>query len=203
LVKAGSTSIFSGTNVTVGAASQTALSFLRLYFDQSKQRVYPFLTAIMDVNKGVVRGITWDDACVFCGGLKDACEENTYNYNGVAQDRKSARQKTKSCYYSVQDCDKQLTTNSSSTACDLTLYTVWSGTDADGKALQSQAFRFSQFPVQGLADRFTQAIVPDGVSSFVAGNSGGTGASTNSSTSNSTFGRQLLQGVTKDPAYDL
>ena len=150
--------MFTRKNVTVGAASQKSLSFLRMYYDADKQRVYPYLTAIMDVHKGEVRGITWDDACVFCGALGDACEENTYSFTGVQQTPESSGQKTKSCYIEKSECDVLLDANPQSRACDLQLYTVWTGTDVEGKALQSQAFRFSEFPVQKSKDRLTQLI---------------------------------------------
>lgn len=139
-----------------------------MYYDTDKRRVYPFLTAILDVHKGDIRGITWDDACVFCGGLADACEENTYSFTGVPQTPETAGQKTKSCYINKEDCDAALADDPSSTSCDLQLYTVWTGTDVDGKALQSQAFRFSEFPAQKLTDRFTQ-LIPGYLREFVGG----------------------------------
>jgi hypothetical protein len=145
--------------ITISASSQTSLSFLKVYYDATKDRVYPFLTAIIDVQKGVVRGITWDDACVFCGGTE--CLENTYNYNGVAQNKSSAGQVTRSCFVTTEDCNNVLSTNASAITCDITMYVVWSGTDANGIALQSQAYRFSAFPPQELKDRLTQLLVPD------------------------------------------
>ena len=142
--------------MVVGAASQNALSFLRIYYDVQKKRIYPFLTAIMDVESGTVRGITWDDACVFCGGGE--CEENTYNYDGQIQNPELSGQATKSCYIEQEDC-KVLEDGKNS--CDLTLYTVWTGSDADGLSLQSQSYRFSEFPPQELKDRVTQVFSLD------------------------------------------
>ena len=148
--------IFSGTNITLGVASQKSLSFLRLFYDEYNKKVYPFLTAIISVEKGRVTGITWDNACIFCGGLKEACEEDTYNFNGQQVTSAEAGQETKACFLTRDQCDETIKTNP--TACDVTLYVVWSGTDAGGKALQSQAYRFSQFPVQELTDRLTQLV---------------------------------------------
>jgi hypothetical protein len=168
------------TNITVGAASQQALSFLRVYYDMASKRIYPYITAIMNVDRGNVTSITWDDACVFCGGLSEACLENTYNFNGTLQTQETAMQPTKACWISTADCDKAIkegggnsssTTSSTSsidspqTVCDLKLYVVWSGTDTNGKALQSQAYRFSQFPVQELSDAITQYIPDFGLAS--------------------------------------
>lgn len=167
---ASSNNIFKSSPViTISASSQTALSFVRVYYDAAKDRVYPFLTAIMDVDRGVVKGITWDNACVFCGGTE--CLENTYNYDGVPQNQSSAGQTTRSCFVSTEDCNALLGSNSSSTVCDITVYTVWTGTDANGIALQSQAYRFSEFPAQELSDRITQLLVPDAAADLI--NSGG------------------------------
>ena len=140
--------------ITVGVVSQTSLSFLRTYFDGDN--VYPFFTAIIDVEDGVIRGITWDDSCVFCNSKN--CLETTYNFNGEIQDSDSAGQPTSSCYITKEACDQLVQDNPAATECDLTLYVVWSGTDRHGKALQSQAFRFSAFPVQDLSERLASAI---------------------------------------------
>ena len=148
--------IFAGANITLGVASQTSLSFLRMYYDQFNKKVYPFLSAIISVRQGRVAGITWDDACIFCDGFKEVCEENTYNFNGDSVTANSAGQETKSCFLTVAQCEESI--QKGEHACDLTLYVVWSGTDAGGKALQSQAYRFSQFPAQELTDRLAQAI---------------------------------------------
>jgi hypothetical protein len=155
-------SIFANKNVTVGVASQSSLSFLRLYYNVNLQLVYPYLTAIMDVRDGVVRGITWDNACVFCGGFADECEENTYSFTGLLQTQETSGQETKSCYKPVAKCTEAMQSDDEEVKrlCDITLYVAWTGTDVDGKALQSQAYRFSEFPVQALTDRLTQ-LIPD------------------------------------------
>lgn len=155
----------------MGAASQKSLSLLRVYYDMVHERIFPYITAIINVNRGVVQRITWDDACVFCGGLSESCLENTYNYSGVQQTQESSGQPTKACWLPKKTCDEAIKGGSSSakngtaldspeTVCDLKLYVVWSGTDTNGKALQSQAYRFSQFPVQELSDALTKYI-PD------------------------------------------
>ena len=191
--------------ITVSASSQSAVSFVRVYYDTAKDRIYPFLTAIMDVDRGVVKGITWDDACVFCGGTE--CVENTYNYNGMAQNQSSAGQNTRSCFISTEDCNALLSTNSSSTVCDLTLYTVWTGTDANGIALQSQAYRFSAFPAQELSDRITQLLVPDAAADFInGGDNTDNGNTTNRNrillpSSSSTIGAAAVLQVMEDHYY--
>ena len=171
-----------------------------MYYDTTRDRVYPFLTAIIDVNGGVVRGITWDDACVFCGGTE--CVENTYDYNGTPQNQSSAGQNTRSCFVSTEDCNALLSSNSSSTVCDLTLYTVWTGTDANGIALQSQSYRFSAFPAQELSDRITQLLVPDAAADII--NGGGNNADTTNQTRSlqaSSTGTAAVLQVMEDHYY--
>ena len=157
----------------------------------------------MDVDRGVVKGITWDDACVFCGGTE--CVENTYNYNGVPQNQSSAGQNTRSCFVSTEDCNALLSTNSSSTVCDLTLYTVWTGTDSNGIALQSQAYRFSAFPAQQLSDRITQLLVPDAAADLInsGGNNNGNTNTTNRflQSSSVTSGASSVHQVMEDHYY--
>ena len=83
LIEDQSTQVFDGSgNVTIHVASQKVLSFQRMFYSQSGGvgRIFPHLTAIIDVKKGVVNGITWDDACLFCSD--DKCLENTYDFNG-------------------------------------------------------------------------------------------------------------------------
>ena len=83
LISDKSTNIYDGSNnVTIHVASQKVLSFQRMFYTPNggAGRVFPYLTAIIDVAKGVIKGITWDDACLFCSD--DKCEENTYDFNG-------------------------------------------------------------------------------------------------------------------------
>jgi hypothetical protein len=152
-VERNSGTIFEDKNITVNASSQSGLSFLRLWYDATNKRIYPFLTAIIDVKDGTVTGITWDDACVFCGGFGDSCDEDTYDFDGNPVDEDEAGQVTKGCWIKQDDC------KGNPSKCDLQLYVVWTGTDSGGKAMQSQASRFSLFPAQELGDRISQ-IVP-------------------------------------------
>jgi hypothetical protein len=157
-----------GRNITLNAASQYKNSLVRTYYDATLQRVYPYFTAVIDVQKGVVERITWDDACIFCGGLPGECVETTYDFNGNIQNASGARQPTRSCSLSIDQCNSPEIDPSQAHPCDLMLYVVWTGTDANGQALQSHAYRFSEFPAQELADRVTQ-LLPD----FNSGGGGG------------------------------
>lgn len=69
--------------VSIHVASQKALSFIRRYYDESEGKIYPYLTAILDVRDGVVVGIAWDDACVFCQ-FSNRCEEVSHKTNTFA-----------------------------------------------------------------------------------------------------------------------
>lgn len=105
-------------------------------------RIYPFLTAIIDVKDGIVRGIAWDDACVFCE--KKECVPNTYNFDGSLATTEQINQPVNGCYLSRDECMGFAATGSNQ--CDIKLYVAWTGTDVDGKALLSSNSRFSMFP---------------------------------------------------------
>jgi hypothetical protein len=130
-----------------------SLSFQRRYYD-GFEKVYPHLTAILDVKDGIILGISWDDSCLFCG--KSECEENTYDFNGVMGNEDQFNQPTKGCWIPKELCEQYLLEGR--TDCDLILYVVWTGTDSDGAVLQSSAYRFSAFPAQELTDRFSQNV---------------------------------------------
>jgi hypothetical protein len=115
--------------ITVHSSSQYALSFLRLYIDREQNFIFPHLTAIIDVKDGVVKGIAWDDACLFCSSNR--CEENTYDFYG---NQKKLDDPTKGCYFTKEQCDDMSATKNGN-ECDLTLYTVWTGTDKNGKKI--------------------------------------------------------------------
>jgi len=138
------TKLFTG-NIMVHSESQTALSFQKLYYN-GNDKVYPFLTAIIDVNKGNITGITWDNACLFCA--EEECEDNTYGFNGVIANESEAKQPVGGCHLTIDDCK-----TSEKAECDLMLYVVWTGTDSKGKDFTSSANRFSAFPKQSWTDR--------------------------------------------------
>ncbi|KAL7552765.1 hypothetical protein ACHAWF_016008 [Thalassiosira exigua] len=141
---AGGKSGFNSDAVHIFAMSQSSLSFLRRYIDKpaSAGRIYPYLTAIIDVQDGIVRGIAWDDACVFCE--KAQCLANTYNFDGSPATQEQIRQPVNGCYLTNQECAGFALDGSG--ACNLRLHVVWTGTDADGKVLLSSDSRFSMFP---------------------------------------------------------
>lgn len=147
------------------------MSFLRVYYDPIKGRIFPFLTAIIDVDGGIVKGIAWDNACVFCS--PDRCLENTYDFDGNLATNLQGQ--SKGCYVDEKECNALQATKSSTctpageckekgctcdSQCDIRIYVVWTGTDIDGNAFQSSSSRFSAFPAQNLQDRLLQNL-PD------------------------------------------
>eukprot|EP00543_Licmophora_paradoxa_P011665 CAMPEP_0202474374 /NCGR_PEP_ID=MMETSP1360-20130828/92352_1 /ASSEMBLY_ACC=CAM_ASM_000848 /TAXON_ID=515479 /ORGANISM="Licmophora paradoxa, Strain CCMP2313" /LENGTH=202 /DNA_ID=CAMNT_0049101499 /DNA_START=512 /DNA_END=1119 /DNA_ORIENTATION=+ len=142
--------------VTIHTAAQAQLSFLRVFYDVEKDRIYPFLTAVLDVRHGNVVGIAWDDACVFCS--PGYCEENMYNFQGVPSSVLGVSSPSKGCYFTREQCDE--IASNGETDCDLTLYVVWTGTDSRGKSFQSSGNRFSQFPPGLLKDSLASHL-PD------------------------------------------
>jgi hypothetical protein len=125
---------FRSSNITIGITSQDQLSYLRRYYDFELLRIYPYLTAIINVKAGEVTGITWDDACEFCDS--DMCEENTVDINGVEVTQKASRQPTKACYFTQEECNS-LVAEYARNDCDMVVYVVWSGTDSNGKTFES------------------------------------------------------------------
>jgi hypothetical protein len=138
------------TNVTAFASSQTSLSFQRKYYEKSVG-VFPYLTAIIDVVDGEVKGIAWDDACVFCG--KERCAENTFDFTG-SQAR--PQEPTKGCFLTVKECND--IHSKGGNTCDLRLHVVWTGTDKNGIYLTSSSKRFSAFSPKQIRDSFKDAL---------------------------------------------
>mmetsp|Transcript_8484 Transcript_8484/g.11181 ORF Transcript_8484/g.11181 Transcript_8484/m.11181 type:complete len:263 (-) Transcript_8484:174-962(-) len=150
LIRSTANAPFSQRNLTVSVSSQTKISFLRQYYDVVNDLVYPHLTAIVDVSSGNVRGVTWDDGCMFCSS--NECTPVIYNYEGELQSKGQAGQPVGGCPLTSAECAVD------PTLCDLTLYVVWTGTDSDSLTMQSSASRFSMFPKQDLGDRWADSL---------------------------------------------
>ena len=122
-----------------------SVSFQKLYYDDAGAKIYPHLTAIIDVKDGEVIGITWDDGCIFC---KDSnCGKNTYKFDGLEADLPTP---TGGCGKDKSVCDEGI--SNQKTECDIAFHVVWTGTDASGTPFQSSAYRFSAFPTQDFID---------------------------------------------------
>lgn len=140
-------------SINVFSSSQTHVSDgLRRYYDAGQERIFPHLTAIIDVKDGIVQGIAWDNACMFC--TSSECKENTYYFNGNLKTNSDIP--TKGCYLTKQQCVN--IQKAGGTECDLTLYTVWTGTDENGKVLSSAKFRFSAFTGTQIMNKFRDGV---------------------------------------------
>lgn len=121
-----------------------SVSFQKLYYDDEEGgKIYPQLTAIIDVEEGIVKGITWDDGCIFCKDLQ--CGKNTYTFKGTEA---ALDTPTGGCGTPESECAD----GESSTVCDIAFHVVWTGTDGEGRPFQSSAYRFSAFPKQDFVD---------------------------------------------------
>ena len=118
--------------------SITGTSFIRRYRGKSSTGSYvtfPYMTAIITVESGDVKSITWDTGCVFCNPSE--CVDNEYGFDGDATSDPG-----KSCMVPDADCHNG---DDVAANCPLQLYVVWTGTDADGQYLTSSEMRFSNY----------------------------------------------------------
>jgi len=141
------------SNVTVFTSQQKSISFLRRVYDREHGRVYPHLTAIINVVDGKVDGILWDETCVFCSN--DKCLENTLFFNGTEAHLKEP---SRGCYKTTRECDDLHRAGGND--CDLTVYFTWTGTDVKGNPLLSSNKRFSMFNPKQIQDAFKDSL-PD------------------------------------------
>lgn len=149
---------------------------------------------MIDVQNGNVTGISWDDACAFCG--PEECKLNTYDFAGNLATEADAGQKVGGCYLTEDECDQAVAEGRSD--CDLLLYVVWTGTDSNGKDFKSSAYRFSAFPEKSWVDRINlnvpQINFPD-VGGLIGGDGDGDGTAgeTGDGTAGETGGTRRLQ----------
>ena len=137
--------IYPGPNVGVGITveSMGVLSYQRAYrmtFNNSRPVTFPLMMAIINVNKGKVQGIAWDDnECSWCDTSK--CASNTYDFAG-----NPVANSGKACFYDDADCNINRFKNGTvaSKLCQMTVFVVWTGTDSQGRYFKSAATRFSR-----------------------------------------------------------
>lgn len=158
----------------ISVSSGAFRSYYKL-FASDAGRVYPYMTAIISVKKGVVsgsafatrssphslvltcahcvvshphqiQGVTWDDGCYFCD--PETCEPNLF---GSAANHSASRivDSGYTCYSPMTAC-----TGENATTCDITLYVGWTGTDKSGNYLSSAGLRMSQFKKYSIATYF-------------------------------------------------
>jgi hypothetical protein len=123
------------------------LSYQKHYRDQNSSIIYNQFTVIIEVSEGVVTDITWDDGCIFCNS--DNCNENIFDFTGEAA---ATSAPGGSCGTPESECTESISSTGKGSACDVTIYTVWTGTDTNGEAFKSAAYRFSAFPKQDWTD---------------------------------------------------
>lgn len=127
-----------GPNVAVHVESMGVASFQKLYRQEdSLGRTFSVLTAIINLDRGVVTGITFDNGCPLCDN-SDRCVENTYDFTG---ERYTGVGATSDCFLTDAECAPNAQADRN--ACQLSLYITWTGTDAQGNFLTSSSRRFS------------------------------------------------------------
>ena len=139
------------TNPSIHVESGIAISYIKRYRglldDTTNTAVtWPYMTAIINVDMGEITGITWDDGCHFCE--ETSCADNTYDFrsNKIMDDNLA----DSNCYVLDDECasaDGKFADN-----CQVTVYAVWTGTDAQGKLLTSAEKRFSQYKRYSVMD---------------------------------------------------
>jgi hypothetical protein len=107
-------------------------SFQKRYFDGFEKH-YPFLTAIIHVQDGIVSDVTWDDAGIFCD--PNSASPGTFDYSGFEVHSQEVGYPVRGCWFMGDLC--RLWHSEGQTDCDLALNVVWTGTDSQGKILQS------------------------------------------------------------------
>lgn len=144
----------SGKGMGVSLSSMGVLSTMKLfrYNDGSRGVTFPLPMGIITVTLGRVTRIDWDNNCKWCGGSTSSnCRQNTYDYSGnllstygkscMVDDSTGCLAKT-----TIPGINETSTTiNVPSQLCELTVYVVWTGTDADGEFFTSATSRFSRF----------------------------------------------------------
>lgn len=134
----------------------------------------PVYTVIIELERGKVRNIGWDDGCFFCAENTAECALNGIDMNRTTQVQdntaRTCRKTNAECYpqgltSTTGDGGTNSTTNSSSTAgalrdsgCDLKLFVTWSGTDRNGQFLRSSGKRFSRYRAFGVATMYQNAL---------------------------------------------
>ncbi|KAG5190305.1 hypothetical protein JKP88DRAFT_298901 [Tribonema minus] len=131
-----------GKDVAFHVESNGVASFQKSFRQASLGITFPLFTAIINVDRGNITSITWDDGCHFCA--RQFCQANTFNFAGTNTTADGQALGGKDCYYE----DAKSCVNASgqvSDACQLEVYVVWSGTDRDGIFFQSQQKRLGLF----------------------------------------------------------
>ena len=131
--------------------------------------LFPFLTAIVFVEDGVVQSITYDEDCAFCNG-KSNCQPNGFD---VSTNTTFDSDVYVECGFSPSECSalagggadcdlrvccaKKLATNGVQTPLHVQVYIAWVGTDSNGEFFTSGNSRFSRFRQYSIGTLFDSA----------------------------------------------
>ena len=141
-------SLYYGESMGVRAIYQKA--FATCPPGNSGSRVAPVVTLVVQVNRGVVESVIWDDGC-FGVCPRDPNADTTCMRNAFSLTNDSAIQTIpdlgEDCASTKKTCDA-----SGPNGCDLTVYVVWTGIDSNGNYFSSAGRRPSRFTQFGLSD---------------------------------------------------
>jgi hypothetical protein len=149
----GDASLYNNTQALFHVESFGMKSIQKEYKSQtsgSLSAVFPLMTAIIHATNGVVDGISWDDGCFFCDAASSLCADNSYYNNQKVTTGPFAG---KTCEAPIPDCSAA----GCQGCCDLKVYVVWTGTDANGNSLTSAGLRFSRFRQYKLSTLYNSA----------------------------------------------
>eukprot|EP01038_Epipyxis_sp_PR26KG_P008170 gene8170-11055_t len=129
----------------------------------SSHKTYPLLMAVIEVVKGKVKSIVWDNNCHWCHSSR--CEANTFDY-----DENVVNERGQNCWINDEECvaiDHSNTNVTTNRLCELNVYIVWTGSDSSGQNFRSSAARFSRLSTTQLTnitstllDTFALEILP-------------------------------------------
>jgi hypothetical protein len=155
-------------SVTVGQAASDDLELAqgaKRFYSQPPNaavgggaRFFPAYTAVVQLEKGVPTSISWDDGCFFCDDAGPRCAAT-----GLPRsDGKPLDGRLKSCFMTAEECGPVSDGGGGGSGgggggaapqgspCDLKVFVVWTGTDADGGFMTSAGRRFSRYRSYGL-----------------------------------------------------
>lgn len=142
-----------------------------LYGNGSEIFTVPLYTVIVGMANGVVSSVTYDDGCFFCASngadcVATAIDTTRHTYVNDSSSMINCRQAAAYCYpaatATVNDTGAATTNYTGSSLpqspCDLKVFVVWTGTDADGQYLTSAGKRFSRFRQYGIASTYQSSL---------------------------------------------
>lgn len=143
---------------------------------------FPILTIVISVKQGKVQALTWDDGCHFCQDATDECASNIFTLptnrfnetmkvsdnvigklmlDGLGKNCRVKADPGMDIIQKAKDCTgpscSQYNKFCIDGNCDLKLFVVWTGTDAEGNYFKSASLRFSRFAKYSINDLYSSA----------------------------------------------